>query len=177
MTTQLHTPGEQATTNLWIDRTATTTSSSPEFMAADRGHRIGVRVDAGRLWAGGAASAIVSALMALVGVLACRWLFNLSVLAPHQDGAFGAVHPTALILVAFAAALIATGLVHLLMVGTARPLMFFGWIVGLMTTIMAIFPFSTTAALDAKIATALVNLAIGAVIGMLVSGVAARSIR
>jgi hypothetical protein len=87
------------------------------------------------------------------------------------------VHPTALILVAFAAALIATGLVHLLMVSTARPLMFFGWIVGLMTTIMAIFPFSTTAALDAKIATALVNLAIGAVIGMLVSGVAARSIR
>jgi hypothetical protein len=55
--------------------------------------------------------------------------------------------------------------------------MFFGWIVGLMTTIMAIFPFSTTAALDAKIATALVNLAIGAVIGILVSGVATRSIR
>ena len=118
MTTQLHTPGEQATTNLWIDRTATTTSSRPEVMAADRGHRIGVRVDAGRLWAGGAASAIVSALAALVGVLACRWLFNLSVLAPHQGGAFGAVHPTALILVAFAAALIATGLVHLLMVSS-----------------------------------------------------------
>ncbi len=177
MTTQLHTPGEQATTNLWIDRTATTTSGRPEYMAADRGHRIGVRVDAGRLWAGGAASAIVAALAALVGILACRWLFNLSVLAPHQGGAFGAVHPTALILVAFAAALIATGLVHLLMVSTARPLMFFGWIVGLMTTIMAIFPFSTTAALDAKIATALVNLALGALIGLLVSGVAARSIR
>ena len=177
MTTQLHTPGEQATTTLWIERTAPTTAGSPEALAADRGHRLGVRVDASRLWAGGAASAIVSALTALVGVLACRWLFNLSVLAPHQGGAFGAVHPTALILVAFAAALIATGLVHLLMVSTARPLMFFGWIVGLMTTIMAIFPFSTTAALDAKIATALVNLAIGAVIGMLVSGVAARSIR
>jgi len=40
----------------------------------------------------------------------------------------------------------------------------------------AIFPFSTTAALDAKIATALVNLAIGIVVGTLVGGVAARSI-
>ncbi len=41
MTTQLHTPGEQATTNLWIDRTATTTSSDPEFTPADYGRRIG----------------------------------------------------------------------------------------------------------------------------------------
>ena len=37
-------------------------------------------------------------------------------------------------------------------------------------------PISTTAALDAKIATALVNLAIGIAVGTLVGGVAARSI-
>ena len=55
--------------------------------------------------------------------------------------------------------------------------MFFGWIVALVTMIAAIFPFSTTAALDAKIATALVNLAIGIMVGTLVGGVAARSIR
>ncbi len=115
--------------------------------------------------------------MALVGVLACRWLFSLSVLAPRQDGAYGDVRTTALILVAFVAALAATGLMHLLMLGTLRPRLFFGWIVALVTTIAAIFPFSTTAPLDAKIATALVNLAIGVVIGALVSGVAARSVR
>jgi hypothetical protein len=59
---------------------------------------------------------------------------------------------------------------------TLRPLMFFGWIVALVTMIAAIFPFSTTAALDAKIAAALVNLAIGIVVGTLVGGVVAPSI-
>jgi len=39
-----------------------------------------------------------------------------------------------------------------------------------------VFPFSTTAALDAKIATALVNLAIGVAIGTLIGGVATRSV-
>jgi hypothetical protein len=48
--------------------------------------------------------------------------------------------------------------------------------VALVTTIAVIFPFSTTATLDAKLATALVNLAIGIAIGTLVGGVAARSI-
>jgi hypothetical protein len=48
--------------------------------------------------------------------------------------------------------------------------------VGLVTTIAVVFPFSTTAALDAKIATALVNLAIGVAIGTLIGGVATRSV-
>ena len=177
MSTQFHIPGEQATTGPVSDRTATTTPIRPVITPAGAGRRIGVGVDARKLWAGGAASALVAGLVALVGVLACRWLFHLAVLAPHQDGAYGDVGTTALILVAFAAAIAATAVMHLLMLGTTRPLMFFGWVVTLVTMIVAIFPFSTTAALDAKIATALVNLAIGAVIGMLVSGVAARSAR
>jgi hypothetical protein len=69
-----------------------------------------------------------------------------------------------------AAALVATALVHLPMLGTMRPLMFFGWIVALVTTIAVVFPFSTTAVLDAKIATAIVNLAIGLAAGMLSGG-------
>ena len=138
--------------------------------------RVGVGVDARKLWAGGAASAVVAGLVALAGVLVSRWLFNVPVLAPRHDGAYGDVRTTALILVAMAAALAATGLVHLLMLGTLRPLLFFGWIVALVTAIMVIFPFGTTAALDAKIATAIVNLAIGVAAGTLVGGVAARSV-
>jgi hypothetical protein len=118
----------------------------------------------------------VASLVALVGALACRWLFALSVLAPHQNG-YSTMQTTALILIAFLSAIAATGLMHLLMLGTARPRLFFGWIVALVTTIAVIFPFSTTAALDAKIATAVVSLAIGTAIGTLVSGVAARSAR
>jgi hypothetical protein len=48
--------------------------------------------------------------------------------------------------------------------------------VALVTTIAVVFPFGTTAVLDAKIATAIVNLAIGLATGMLVGGVAARSV-
>jgi hypothetical protein len=78
-------------------------------------------------------------------------------------------------LLAAGAALTATGLVHLLMVTTPRPFLFFGWIVALVTTLVVVYPFSTTAPLGDKAATALVNLAIGAIIGTLVAGAAARS--
>ena len=129
-----------------------------------------------KLWSGGAASAAVAGLVALVGVLVTRWLFSLPVLAPSQDGAYGAVSTAVLVLLAAAAALAATGLVHLLMVNTPRPFLFFGWIVTLVTTLVVVYPFSTTAPVDAKIATAAVELAIGAMIGILVGGAAARSI-
>jgi hypothetical protein len=167
MSTQFYTPDEQA------DQQHTGPVGGWNGGAR---RRVGVGVDARKLWAGGAASAVVAGLLALVGVLVSRWLFNLPLLAPRQDGAYGDVRTTALILAAMAAALASTGLVHLLMLGTLRPLLFFGWIVALMTTITVIFPFSTTAALDAKIATAVVSLAIGIAIGTLVGGVAKPSV-
>jgi hypothetical protein len=47
----------------------------------------------------------VAGLIALVGVLACRWLFNIPILAPRHDGAYGDAHTTTLILVPALAAL------------------------------------------------------------------------
>ena len=179
MSTHFYTPGEESTSRPDSDRegwNVTTTPIRPVITPDGPARRVGVGADANKLWAGGAASALIAGLMALTGVLVSRWLFNLPVLAPRQDGAYGDARTTALILVAAAAAIAATGVVHLLMLGTLRPLLFFGWIVALVTTIAVIFPFSTTAALDAKIATALVNLAIGVTIGALVGGVATRSI-
>src|SRR6266516_138672 len=58
-----------------------------------------------------------------------------------------------------------------------RPRSFLGWIIGLVTVVAVLFPFSTGAPLAQKIATAVVNLAIGVAIGSLLNGVAARSIR
>jgi hypothetical protein len=135
-----------------------------------------VRVDARRLWAGGVATAVVAALTAVVGVLVCRWLFNIPVLAPRSHGTYGDVHTTGFLLAAAAAALAATGLMHLLLLSVPRPFTFFGWIVGLVTVLAVIFPFSTTAPLSAKIATGLVDLIIGVVIGSLVGSVASRSV-
>jgi Family of unknown function (DUF6069) len=164
-------PGQQDVRRMdaWNTTPAPIASASPV-------RTVGVGVDARKLWAGGVASAIVAGLVALVGVLVSRWVFKVPLLAPRQDGAFGDVHTTALVLAAMAGALVATGLMHVLMLGTLRPRLFFGWIVALVTAIMVVFPFGTTAALDAKIATAVVNLVIGVAIGTLVGGVAARAV-
>jgi hypothetical protein len=148
----------------------------------ERGHgpperRARPEVDAGQLWAGGAATAVVAGLIALVGVLVCRWLFNVPILAPKHDGAYGNAHTTTLILVSALAALVATLLAHLLLLSTPRPMLFFGWIVGLVTLVMVIFPFSTGATMEEKIATAAVYLVIGVAIGTLISGVAHRAVR
>jgi hypothetical protein len=141
------------------------------------GSRMRPKVDGAALWPGGIATAIVAALVALVGVLVCRWLFNIPVLSPRQDGAYGDAHTTGMVLGAAVAALLATAVAHLLLLSTPRPLTFFAWIVALATVVVVLFPFSTGAPLSEKVATAAVDLVIGFAIGSLISGVAARSIR
>jgi Family of unknown function (DUF6069) len=135
------------------------------------------KVDAAQLWPGGIATAVVAGLVALVGVLVCRWIFGIPILAPRRDGAYGDAHTTGLVITAAVAALVATALAHLLLVSTPRPLRFLAWIIGLVTAVAVLFPFSTAAPLSEKIATAAVSLVIGIAIGSLISGVAARSIR
>jgi hypothetical protein len=140
------------------------------------GKDIGVDFDVRRLWSAAVASAVVVGLLALLGVLACRWLFHIPLLAPRSDGTYGDVRTTGFALAAAAATLVATGLVHLLMLSTPRPLLYFGWIVAMVTLLAVVVPFSTTAALSAKFATAFVNLVIGIMAGSLVGGAATRSI-
>ena len=66
---------------------------------------------------------------------------------------------------------------HLLLLTTPQPQMFFTWILGLATVIAVVYPFSTTAPLSQKAATAVINLVLGAAIGSLINGTAARVIR
>jgi Family of unknown function (DUF6069) len=134
-------------------------------------------VDARTLWSGGAATAVVAALIALVGILICRWLFNVPILAPRQDGAWGDAATAEYAVAAAAAALVATAIMHLLLLATPRPRLFFTWIIGLATVIAVVFPFGTSAPVSQKVATAIINLVLGCAIGSLVSGVAERSIR
>ncbi len=135
------------------------------------------KVEPGQLWPGGFATAVVAALIALVGVLVCRWLFNVPILAPRKDGAYGDVHTTGFVIVAAVAALAATAIAHLLLLSTPRPMTFFNWIIGLIAVVIVIYPFSTSAPLSQKVATAAVDLVLGIAIGSLINGVAARSVR
>jgi MFS-type transporter involved in bile tolerance (Atg22 family) len=135
------------------------------------------RVDAKMLWAGGAATAVVAAMIALVGILVCRWLFKVPILSPQRDGAWGDASTAGYVFAAIGVALFATAIMHLLLLSTPRPRVFFNWIMGLATVIAVVFPFSTTASVDQKAATALVNLVLGVAIGSLISGVSMRATR
>jgi hypothetical protein len=134
-------------------------------------------VDVRTLWAGGVATAIVAALVALVGVVVCRWLFNIPLLSPESQGTYGDAHTTDVVILAAAAALLATGLAHLLLTAAPRPMTFFTWIVALVTLLMVLFPFSTSAPISQKIATGAVDLVIGFAIGSLLNGVGSRAVR
>ncbi len=134
-------------------------------------------IEPGPLWAGGVATAVVAALIALVGILVARWLFTIPILAPRRDGAWGDASTGAYVLSAAGAALVATALMHLLLLTTPRPNVFFGWIVALATIIAVVFPFSTDAPLAQKAATGVLNLVLGFAIGTLIASVAGRAVR
>ena len=135
------------------------------------------RMNAARLWAAGLATAVVAALVALVGVLIVRALLRIDLFAPHAAGAFGSSATTALCVGAAVAALAATGLAHLLIVSTPRPLSYFSWIVGLLTTAAVVVPFTWSASLPIALAQAVIHLVIGLAIGSLVSGAASSAMR
>jgi Family of unknown function (DUF6069) len=151
--------------------------SGQEELLSERSSSPDRTIDARQLWSGGAATAVVAALIALAGILVCRWLFGIPILAPRQDGAWGDASTAEYAIAAAAAALVATAIMHLLLLTTPRPRMFFTWIMGMATVIAVVYPFSTTAPLSHKVATALINLVLGAAIGSLVNGTAARVIR
>jgi hypothetical protein len=138
---------------------------------------IRVRPDAAQFWAGAAATAVVAALIALVGILICRWTLGIPILAPAGEGAWGNAHTGEYVLLAALVALVAAALLYLLELGAPAPRVFFGWIMGLATLAAVVYPFSTSAPLEQKAATGVVNLILGIAITSLLSAVSARAIR
>ncbi len=151
--------------------------SYPPSPTGGSGNVTRVRPDPGQYWAGVAATAIVAALVALVGILICRWTLGIPILAPSSEGAWGNAHTGEYVLGAVGATVVGGALLYLLMLSTPQPGLFFGWIVGLATLAAVVYPFSTGAPLEQKAATAVVNLVLGVAIGTLLTGVAARAVR
>jgi Family of unknown function (DUF6069) len=150
----------------------------PPYVEGDDGTGRGrVHVDAARLWTGGLATALVAALVAVVGVLIARGLFDVPVLAPTEEGTLGNANTARLAILAAVAALLATGLMHLLLLSTPRPFRFFTWIISLLTLVAVLAPFMTTAKLATQVATAAIGLVTGMAIGSLVSGAGRSAIR
>jgi uncharacterized protein YybS (DUF2232 family) len=133
-------------------------------------------IDVPRLWSGGAATAVVAALVAWVGVLIGQSLLdrNLSgaavILSPFKTLTANYAFTAALLAVA------ATGLAHLLSLSTPRPTVFFGWIVGLFTVAGVIIPFTREGDMYDKATVAIINLVLGICVGSLLSAVMARTV-
>jgi hypothetical protein len=127
-------------------------------------------VDAGRLWVGGIMAGVVGAGIAVVGLLIARGIADIPVLV-EQEGKLVSASTWWYAGVALIAALLATGLLHALLLGAPRPFTFFGWITGLAVAIAALLPYTTGADLDSKVATSLINLVIGIAIASIVASV------
>jgi hypothetical protein len=134
----------------------------------------GLVVDATRLWTGGIATAAVAALVALVGTLVVRVLFQIAPLGTHG---LDATDTGMLCLVAAVAALAATGIAHLLVVSTPEPLSYLGWIIGLSTTAAVVLPLVGATTWAVAVTTAVLHLVIGMAIGSLVVGATAAALQ
>lgn len=130
--------------------------------------RVRWTVNAGRLWAGGAAAAVVAALAAWVGAVIIRGVLDLELVSPWG----GEVRTGWLVGVTFLLGLLATALMHALLAASPRPFMFFGWIVGLLTVLAAVAPFLYDVTLSTQLASLVLYAVIGVAISSLVSGIA-----
>jgi len=134
-------------------------------------------LNAGRLWAGGFATAVVAGLIAIVGILVGRGLFGVAVLAPKGAGTWGDARTAWYAVGAGVLSLVATGLMHVLIVSTPRPMRFFRWIMVLATVVAMVAPFITEESLGSRLYTAGLNLVLGVAIGSLVAGTARSAMR
>lgn len=137
-----------------------------------------VSVDAGRMWTGGLATAVVAALVAAVGVLTVRGVFGVPIIAPgNTPGVIDYVGAAWVAGFSALGTLLATGLAHVLMVVAPRPMIFFGWIIALATVAMAVWPFSVDVAVEVRVANAALYLVIGIAIGSLLVNAASAAVR
>lgn len=140
-------------------------------------HGVRLRIEAGRLWAGGAATALVAALVAIVGVLVCSVALDTKPIAPSWllGNSENATISTRFAITAAVAALVATGLLHLLLLSTPRPIVFFGWIVFLATVAAAVTPFTIGSDTQRQVASAVIIGCVGLVVGTCLAAVAGRT--
>jgi uncharacterized membrane protein YeaQ/YmgE (transglycosylase-associated protein family) len=111
-------------------------------------------------------------LIGFIALLVARGIFGIPVLAPTEAGVIGDATTIGLCSLGAVGALVATALMHLLLLSTPQPRTFFTIIAGLVTVALALTPFTLDTQPSTTIATALVYLATGAVIVVLVASVA-----
>ncbi|KQR10515.1 DUF6069 family protein [Cellulomonas sp. Leaf334] len=135
----------------------------------------GPSVDAGRYWAGVVATALVTALIGLVGVLIVDQILDIELVVKDIFGTEST--GAAFVVGGVLSSVLAGGLLHVLVLSTPKPRAFFGWIMFLATLTAALLPLTWTDVLESSIASGLVNAVIGIAIWTLLLGVLSRTLR
>jgi hypothetical protein len=133
-------------------------------------------VDAARLWGGGVATGLVAGLVAVVGVLICRDVFNVSLVRPSVLLDLTHNFTTDYAITAFVLALAATAVAHGLGLTTPRPRVFFTWIILLATVVGVVGPFTVGTSTSSQRATAAINLVLGICVLSLLGSVMSRTV-
>lgn len=133
-------------------------------------------LDGGRYVAGALATALVAALIGLVGVVVIEGIFDQDMVPPPDLFGTGS-HAAAFAIDGAIFAVLAAAVLALLVVSTPRPKRFFGWLMVLATALITVLPFAWTSHLDRAVLSAIVNLVIGIATWSLLAGVATRTIR
>jgi len=135
-------------------------------------------VDARSLWTGGVATAVVAALVAIVGVLVTRGVLSIEVIAPaNTEGAIDYVGAVWLAGFALIGGLVATGIAHVLLLFAPRPTVFLGWIIGLVALAFAVWPFTVNVDSDTRVANSILYLVIGIATGILLITTSNQAVR
>ncbi|QCB95380.1 hypothetical protein E5225_12185 [Cellulomonas shaoxiangyii] len=126
-----------------------------------------------RFWSGAAATALVAALVGVVGVLVLERILGVELTVGGSSGSAMATY----VLGGSFAALVAAGLLHALVLTTPRPRAFFGWILALATLLATLLPLTSSGGFGSGIATGVVNLLVGVAVWSLLSGVLGWTVR
>ncbi len=132
-----------------------------------------LRLDAGRFWAGAAATVLVCALIGLAAAVIIEQVFGLELLSP---GLFGDSTTASWTAAGALFALLAAVVLQVLVLAAPRPSMFFGWLVALTTVILAVLPFTGSPDPLAGIVTAVVWLVLGLAVWSMLSSVLSRTL-
>ncbi len=142
---------------------------APQPEPGSQGSRVPA-VDPKILWAGGVATAVVAALIAVIGRLIAQDLLDIPVIYPR--GGFVYDNTTTLAAYAAGCAIIATALLHLLLVSTPTAASFFNWICTLATIVAVVLTLTQGGTIESRVASAVIYLVIGIAVTTLLDGVA-----
>lgn len=133
------------------------------------------KIDAGKYWAGAAATILVCALLGVAASVIFDDVFGVGLIPPPDLLDVGDDASWAAAGAVFA--LISAAVLHILVLIAPSPRMFFGWLVGLATVILAVLPWTSASDPLASAMTSLVWVILGIATASLLGAVLARTTR